>query len=187
MRGLLSECGRGRLEFAYADFEDKRLGKRFLEILDALSKKPEGILLGALKCSFNIKATYRFFDNEKTSYEQVLVPRIQATKKACSISVAYLFIEDTTNVSFNVRSSITSIGQHTTAESQGLLLHSTFAFSIKKCLAQDTPLLVKEIYPLALKILSHKYTRLQNDWTDKSYYTCIAGFVNRKGDGLPDW
>ena len=126
-------------ELTYADFGDKRLGKRLLKMVKALSKNPEGTLPGALKCPFSIKAAYRFLDNEKTSYEQVLAPHIQETRRACSLPGTYLLIEDTTNVSFNDRSSILGMGQHTTAESLGLLLHSTLAFRIKSWSEKHEP------------------------------------------------
>jgi len=139
----VASCNRVRslYELSYADFRDKRLGKRFLKMVNALSKNPEGTLPCALKCPFSIKAAYRFLDNEKTSYEQVIAPHIEETRKVCSLPGTYLLVEDTTNVSFNDRSSILGMGQHTTAESLGLLLHSTLAFRIKSWSEKHEPCL----------------------------------------------
>ena len=66
-------------EMESADLRDKRLEKRLISLLDSLSKSSTASIPAACNDRAEMVAAYRFFDNEKVEFENVLEPHIDAT------------------------------------------------------------------------------------------------------------
>jgi hypothetical protein len=82
-------------ELETADLEDKRLNERFTEILEAFANSPNASIPAALGGRAELKAAYRFFDNEtlsvatrksdsgKVTPKKLLAPHFNATAQRC--------------------------------------------------------------------------------------------------------
>src|SRR5665647_2104001 len=75
-----------------ADLGDERLNNRFAIILEQLGSKPQLSIPTACGGWSETIAAYRFFDNQKTSFEQILKAHQDATIariKVAPVAVSY--------------------------------------------------------------------------------------------------
>ncbi len=66
-------------DFAEIDFGDKRLVKRFKDILCQFFKKAQSNISSIFDSWASIKACYRFFDNKKIKAEDILNKHIKSS------------------------------------------------------------------------------------------------------------
>ena len=66
-------------EMETADLRDKRLERRLIELLDTLYETSTASISAACHDRAEMVAAYRFFDNDKVGFEEVLAPHIDAT------------------------------------------------------------------------------------------------------------
>ena len=59
-------------EMNSADLNDKRLNRRLEELLSALGERPTASITAACGGYADMLAAYRFFDNDKVTFERVL-------------------------------------------------------------------------------------------------------------------
>jgi hypothetical protein len=85
-------------EVAGANLGDTRLDARFALVLSALGDHPILSIPPACGGRAEMKAAYRFFDNEKVWFENVLEPHIAKTKERMTAQKAVLLVQDTTEV-----------------------------------------------------------------------------------------
>ena len=85
-------------EMESADLRDKRLEKRLISLLDSLSKSSTASIPAACNDRAEMVAAYRFFDNEKVDFENVLEPHIDATCKRVAQQSVALLVQDTTEL-----------------------------------------------------------------------------------------
>ena len=85
------------------DFVDERLDKRMRLLLEQLGGKPGASLPAACKGWNETLAAYRFFNNEKVTYQKVLSPNRDATRKRMAGHKAVLCVQDTTEIDFTGR------------------------------------------------------------------------------------
>src|SRR4029078_10562559 len=85
-------------ELKTADLEDKRLNKRFMQLVNQLSKHPNLSIPAACGGEAEMAAAYRWFDNEKVTFDLVLQPHIDATRKRVAAQLLVLLAQDTTEV-----------------------------------------------------------------------------------------
>jgi hypothetical protein len=78
-----------------ADFGDERLDRRYQLLLDRLSDKPSLSIPAACQGEAETTAAYRFFDNERVSYERVLQPHYDATLGRIGQHPVVLIAQDT--------------------------------------------------------------------------------------------
>ena len=67
-------------EVAGADLGDNRLNNRLEIILSDMGSRPNLSIPAACRGRAEMKAAYRFFDNDKATFEKVLEPHIAHTK-----------------------------------------------------------------------------------------------------------
>lgn len=67
-------------EMKTAELSDKRLNKRFAELVDCLAKRPTASIPAACGGAAETAAAYRFFDNEKVTFETVLQPHTDVSE-----------------------------------------------------------------------------------------------------------
>ena len=69
-------------EMKNVELNDKRLDQRLMEILSQLGGHPTASIPAACGGYAETAAAYRFFDNDKVSFENILQPHIEATYPA---------------------------------------------------------------------------------------------------------
>ena len=123
-------------ELKTASLDDKRLNKRFEELLEAFGNRPNASIPAALGGRAELKAAYRFFDNEKITPETLLAPHFHATAQRCQVQEVVLFPQDTTELDFTrPEQQVTGAGPLACPSRLGALLHLNEAFT-----ADGTPL-----------------------------------------------
>lgn len=80
------------------DLQDKRLNDRLSVILDQLAAHPTASIPAACGGYAEMMAAYRFFDNEKVGFENVLQPHVEATDKRMADQPVVILAQDTTEI-----------------------------------------------------------------------------------------
>lgn len=82
------------------DLGDKRLNKRSLKLIEALSVDPQASVNGAMQGWADTQAAYRFFDNPNVTPERILEPHRQATLERIRAERVVLIAQDTTELDY---------------------------------------------------------------------------------------
>jgi hypothetical protein len=128
--------GRNQLEWIKQEFGgvaigDERLRKRLIKIAGAFAREPQASIPKAFGEGKGAKAAYRFFDNEKTSLNELMSEHRNQTLERLKQERIILAVEDTTSFNLGKREQtqgIGPIGMHRDG-SRGYLLHTTLAFN----------------------------------------------------------
>lgn len=116
-------------EFYGLEFKDKRLKKRFFQVMEAISTSPDKSILCAAGTRISAKAAYRLFANEEITMETLLKSISKATvEKLCQINTErILLLQDTTSICFGNRKGIDGMGYYCDSEQKGMMVHSCIA------------------------------------------------------------
>ena len=76
-------------ELNTANLADKRLDRRFSEIFQALSERPNVSIPAACGGHAETMAAYRFFDNDKITFDNILQPHRDATEQSRQICMRW--------------------------------------------------------------------------------------------------
>ncbi len=87
-----------RDELQTVDLLDERLEKRFCKLLESLSQSSTASIPAACNDRAEMVAAYRFFDNDKVTFERVIVPHIESTYTRMKRQRVVLLTQDTTEV-----------------------------------------------------------------------------------------
>jgi Transposase DNA-binding/Transposase Tn5 dimerisation domain len=115
-------------EVAGANLGDKRLDARFAMLLSTLGDRPILSIPAACGGRAEMKAAYRFFDNEKVWFENVLEPHIAKTKERMTAQKAVLLVQDTTEVDLTRPEQAVEGAGELDGPRRGVLLHAMHAF-----------------------------------------------------------
>ena len=115
-----------------ADLGDDRLNKRFSIILHQLGTKPQLSIPAACGGWSETIAAYRFFDNHKTSFEQILKVHQDATIKRIKTLPVVLLAQDTTENDERVNLGPKGLGTLKNSKKTECRLHPTIAFTPDK-------------------------------------------------------
>ena len=85
-------------ELATVDLGDERLDARFESLLSALGNRPNLSIPAACGGRAEMKAAYRFFDNDKVTFDKVLRPHIARTQERMAEQKVVLLVQDTTEI-----------------------------------------------------------------------------------------
>ena len=116
-------------EFADAELGDVRRTKRLVELAHVLAQHPTAALPAACGDGAMLKAAYRFFDNDAIAPQDVLLSHIEATYGRLSKVPLVLAVQDTTDVDWTAHHATKGLGPLGPWACQGLLVHSTLAFT----------------------------------------------------------
>lgn len=117
-------------ELKAADLHDKRLNERFLEIVDRLGKHPTASIPAACGGAAEIAAAYRWFDNDKVTFERVLEPHHAATCDRIAAQSEVLVVQDTTEVDLTrPEQQVAGAGPLDGNSRRGVMLHVLHAFT----------------------------------------------------------
>lgn len=123
-------------EMKSSSLPDKRLNARLMEILDQLVSRPTGSIPSACGGYAETTAAYRFFDNERVTFANVLQPHIDATLARIQGQSLVLMPQDTTELDLTrPHQQVAGAGPMDGSSRRGIFLHLTHAFT-----ADGTPL-----------------------------------------------
>lgn len=107
---------------------DERRNKRAVTLLETLAAKPTASIPGACSGWAETMAAYRFLDNDAISWEGILTPHWEASRKRISANKVVLMIQDTTELDFNGQT-ISGLGPLSYEAQRGMYVHPTYAVS----------------------------------------------------------
>ena len=85
-------------EMAAATLEDKRLNERLTRIVSDLGDRSTASIPAACGGHAEMTAAYRFFDNDKVTWENILEPHFEQTRRRIAGQEAVLFVQDTSEI-----------------------------------------------------------------------------------------
>lgn len=112
-----------------ADLADRRLNKRLAVLLEQLGEHPQLSIPAACGGWNETMGAYRFFDNEKTSFEKILAPHRDATVERMKSSPVVLLAQDTTEYDENINLGPKGLGTLKDVSKRARRLHPTVAFT----------------------------------------------------------
>jgi Transposase DNA-binding/Transposase Tn5 dimerisation domain/Transposase DDE domain len=116
-------------EMLTADLGDVRLDARIEVLLAAMGSRPNLSIPAACRGRAEMKAAYRFFDNDKVTFDKVLQPHIDHTMVRLAQQKIALLVQDTTEIELTrPRQQVAGAGELDGAR-QGFLLHEMQAFT----------------------------------------------------------
>jgi len=117
-------------EVKTADLGDKRLNARLAEVLAQLAARPTVSIPAACGGRAEMVAAYRFFQNENTSFDNVLQPHIDATRERMATQPVVLLVHDTSEIEVTrPEQQVTGAGPLDGDSRRGALLHLMHAFT----------------------------------------------------------
>ena len=129
MSSLLSDTNWAVTEFADAELGDWRRTQRLVALAGALAQHPTATLPEACGDGAMLKAAYRFFDNDAVEPQDVLLSHIEATYGRLAQVPLVLAVQDTTEVDWTAHPATKNLGPLGHSACQGLMVHSTMAFT----------------------------------------------------------
>jgi hypothetical protein len=126
-------------EFAFAPLGDARRSKRLVKIATQLAAHPGGTLPQAFADWAELKAAYRFLGQSGVTYEQILSPHLERTRRACGQPGEYLLMEDTTWLDYSGHPAREDLGLIGDGQGRGFELHSTLAVRVEAWTLEQRP------------------------------------------------
>jgi hypothetical protein len=129
------------MEFAEADLGDARRTQRVIRLATVLAQRPMASLPEACGSAAELKAAYRFFDNEAIAPAELLASHVSATYERAVHVPVVLAVQDTTEGDWTAPGATTGLGPLGHPKHQGVMVHSTLAVTPERVplgvLAQD--------------------------------------------------
>ncbi len=117
-------------ELQTADLDDRRLNRRLREVLQQLAHHPAVSIPAACGGHTEMTAAYRLFDNPKASFETILRPHGEATRRRMAEAAVVLLVQDTTELDLTRPvESVAGAGPLDGGVRRGVLLHPLHAFT----------------------------------------------------------
>jgi hypothetical protein len=122
-------------EVALADLGDERLDARLVTLLSDLGSRPNLSIPAACGGRAEMKAAYRFFDNDRVTFQKVIEPHVAQTKVRMAQQDVVLLVQDTTEIDLTRPEQEVEGAGELDGPRRGFLLHDMQAFT-----ADGTPL-----------------------------------------------
>jgi hypothetical protein len=117
-------------EMKTADLPDKRLNERLAIVLSQLAAQPTASIPAACGGYAEMTAAYRLFENERLSFEDVLQPHIDATRRRVAEQPVVILGQDTTELDFTrPQQQVVGAGPVDGGKRRGAFLHPLCAFT----------------------------------------------------------
>lgn len=111
-----------------ACFGDKRLNRRFEQVLGTFGSKPCDSIPQSFPAWSGVKGAYRFIENERVTCKNIKKPLSDGAARQCAQLPLALAIQDTTDLTFPKAESMEGLGLLNDF-TKGLLLHTTLALT----------------------------------------------------------
>lgn len=117
-------------EMKTADLKDKRLNERLAQVLSALSALPTASIPTACGGRAEMVAAYRFFENDKATFDNILQPHRDATRQRMAAQSVVVLAQDTTEINVTrPEQQVDGAGPLDGNSRRGALLHLMHAFT----------------------------------------------------------
>ena len=118
-------------EMETAALTDKRLNERLRQILSQLAARPTASIPAACGARDEMVAAYRFFENEKATFENILQPHRDATRKRMAAEPTVILAQDTSEVDVTrPEQQVAGAGPLDGGSRRGALVHVLHAFTV---------------------------------------------------------
>jgi len=151
-------------EFAEAELGDARRTQRLIRMATVLAQQPMASLPEACGSPAELKATYRLFDNEAIAPEELLASHVSATYERAVRVPVVLAVQDTTEVDWTAHPTTTGLGPIGHPKHQGLMVHSTLAFTPERV---PLGLVAQEVWARDPEKVGQRATRKQRAIAEK--------------------
>lgn len=111
------------------DLPDKRLKLRSYFMLEEFYKSPDKSLPATFGGRAELRAAYRFFNQDCVTPESILTPHIEKTIQRINQHPTVLLINDTTDINMSHMEKVDNLGILNDADSPGCILHVLKAFT----------------------------------------------------------
>ena len=126
-------------EFGFAELGEARLNERVVKIARRLAAHPGGTLPQAFPDWAELKAAYRFFDNRRVDFQEVVRPHVERTRGFCRQPGEYLIIEDFSVLDYTRHSRTEDLGIIGHGEGRGFELHTALAVRVEGWTLEQRP------------------------------------------------
>jgi hypothetical protein len=110
--------------------EDKRLNRRMQQVLSQLAARPTASIPAACGGYAEMKAAYRFFNNDKVGFDGVLQPHRDATRRRIAAQPVVLLVPDTSEIDLTrPAQQVEDAGPLDGDARRGVFLHLMHAFT----------------------------------------------------------
>ncbi len=117
-------------EMQTADLDDKRLDVRLKAVLSALAQHPTASIPAACGGRTEMVAAYRFFENEKATFADILQPHSDATRQRIAAQRVVVLAQDTTEIDLTrPAQQVFGAGPLDGESRRGAFLHPLHAFT----------------------------------------------------------
>jgi len=116
-------------EFGTADLGDTRRTQRLRTLMEQVAARPGASLPEACGSRGQVKAAYRFLANAAIEPEDLWASHIVATYERATAVPVVLAVQDTTELDWGPQSATAGLGPLGAPSHQGLLVHTTLAFT----------------------------------------------------------
>src|SRR5271163_2385350 len=117
-------------EMKSSSLPDKRLNARLMEILNQLVSRPTGSIPSACGGYAETAAAYRFFNNDRVTFTDVLQPHIDATLARIEEQPLVIMAQDTTELDLTrPQKQVVGAGPMDGSSRRGMFLHLLHAFT----------------------------------------------------------
>jgi hypothetical protein len=160
----MEEVSWAEVEFGEAELGDARLTLRLQELAERLGKHPSQSLPDATADGAELKAAYRFFDNEKVKPADLLRSHVRATMERIRTETLVLAVQDTTSLDYTAHPATTGLGVLNDEQHQGFLVHTTLAITPDRV---PMGLLAQTVWTRDAASLGKRATRKQRPIAEK--------------------
>ena len=117
-------------EMKTANLGDKRLNARLAQVLGELAARPTASIPAACGGRAEMVAAYRFFENDNTTFDNVLQPHVDATRERIAAQAVVVLAQDTTEADVTrPEQQVAGAGPLDGDSRRGALLHMMYAFT----------------------------------------------------------
>ena len=115
-------------QFGRCDFGDKRRTQRLVTMAAQFAQRPDGSTPDQTENWADLKATYRFFDNDAVDHRAILKPHFKNTRDLTQqLGGTVLLVADTTEIQFGIHRDVEGLGPTGDGGGRGFFLHSSLA------------------------------------------------------------
>jgi hypothetical protein len=116
-------------EVSSVNFGDERLDTRMATLLSELGNRPNLSIPAACKGRAEMQAAYRFFDNDKVSFENVLAPHIRQSLERMAAQKEVLLTQDSSEIDLTRPEQEVAGAGRLDQSRKGVLLHVLHGFT----------------------------------------------------------
>jgi hypothetical protein len=117
-------------EMETVNLSDRRLNERLRRVLSQLGERPTASIPAACGGNAEMTAAYRLFDNEKTTFDNILEAHVNATRRRIAAQPTVILAQDTTEIDLTrPEQPVRGAGPLDGDTRKGALLHLLHAFT----------------------------------------------------------